>query len=55
MGLIPTTLNDFKDWDVYAIADFWVKLADAAGTDAEARAFLIMFEPWAKARLGSSS
>ena len=33
------------------IAELWAKLTEAAKTDPEARAFLAMFEPWAKARL----
>ena len=33
------------------IADLWAKLTEAAKTDPEARAFLLMFDPWAKARL----
>lgn len=33
------------------IADQWAKLTEAAKTDPEARAFLAMFEPWAKAKL----
>ena len=37
--------------DAGQIAELWAKLTEAAKTDSEARAFLAMFEPWAKARL----
>ena len=33
------------------IAELWATLTEAAKTDPEARAFLSMFEPWAKKRL----
>ena len=33
------------------IAELSAKLTEAAKTDPEARAFLLMFEPWAKVRL----
>lgn len=37
------------------IAELWAELGEVAKTDPEARAFLAMFEPWAKAKLGPSS
>lgn len=35
------------------IADYWVELSEASVGDAKARAFLGIFEPWAKAVLNS--
>lgn len=52
---IPTDLNALDGFSAHEIAELWVQLTDAASTDLEAKAFLAMFEPWAKAHLGSPS
>lgn len=48
---LPKTLSAIESLDAGDIAELWASLTDAAKTDTEARAFLAMFEPWAKVRL----
>jgi len=48
---LPKTLSAIQSLDAGEIAELWASLAEAAKADPEARTFLIMFEPWAKARL----
>lgn len=55
MVIIPKDLNGMEAYSAHEIAELWVRLTNAASIDPEARAFLIMFEPWAKARLGLPS
>lgn len=55
MKSVPIYINDLDICSAHELAELWVQLSEAALTDAEAQAFLVMFEPWARARLGSVS
>lgn len=48
---LPKTLSAIESLEAGEIAELWSRLAAAAETDPEARTFLTMFEPWAKATL----
>ncbi|MGH8050387.1 MAG: hypothetical protein ACREPB_07000 [Arenimonas sp.] len=55
MTNIPDNLSLVETWSAGEIAELWATLVEAAKTDAKARAFLVIFEPWAKNRLGTPS
>ena len=52
---IPKSISAVETLNAGDIAELWVKLVAAAETDPEARAFLVMFEPWASERIGKKS
>ena len=55
MMVVPKDLNGMDAYSTHEIAELWVQLTNAANVDQEAQAFLLMFEPWAKARHGLPS
>jgi len=55
MVIIPQDLNGKDAYSTDGIAELWIKLTHAADSDEDARAFLLMFEPWANERLGPVS
>jgi hypothetical protein len=55
MQNIPLTIASLDVLSAHEIAELWIKLTNAAGSDEDAKAFLLMFEPWAKERLGPMS
>lgn len=52
---VPKSLSAVEALNVGEIAELWVKLVDVAKTDPETQAFLVMFEPWARLRIGDRS
>ena len=48
---LPKLLGAIELLTAGDVAELWAKVNEAAKTDPKACAFLVMFEPWAKARL----
>ena len=48
---LPKTLTAIESLNAGEIAELWATLAEAAKSDAKAREFLVMFEPWARERI----
>ncbi len=55
MREIPKDFNDLNHYTINEIAELWVPLNEVAKTDEKARSFLLIFGPWAEARLSSPS